>query len=208
MHLTPLLLLLLLLPVLSVLSAQTVVTVTQDAPRPTSNPEWETDDTFVNAVLNTTNTYRAQHNASDLAWNRTLAAYASAYLDTTGDDCLVAHSGSPYGENLAKGYPDATASVAAWGDERGGYSFDAAAYTEETGHFTQLVWKNTTDVGCGRKLCADDAWYIVCEYWPRGNVLGHFADEVDRPESPAARTLPGVLFALLVAGTFACGMTA
>jgi hypothetical protein len=35
------------------------------------------------------------------------------------------------------------------------------------GHFTQLVWKGTETVGCGRSNCSGrgDApgWYVVCE---------------------------------------------
>lgn len=45
-----------------------------------------------------------------------------------------------------------------------------------------MVWKATTDVGCGVADCSadlgDDAaekavgWFLVCEYWPPGNVVG------------------------------------
>lgn len=63
-------------------------------------------------------------------------------------------------------------------------------FTEETGHFTQLVWKATRQVGCAAVDCgyskdgdrgAKDAsgryryaqgWYVVCEYMPPGNVMG------------------------------------
>lgn len=70
-------------------------------------------------------------------------------------------------------------------------------FTEETGHFTQLVWKATEKVGCavvdcGYKSNNDDedgkidgrdsnshsngppranGWYVVCEYLPRGNLI-------------------------------------
>lgn len=68
-------------------------------------------------------------------------------------------------------------------------SFALANYypSTATGHFTQLVWKNTTQVGCSRKECNagqqgghGDApgWYVVCEYAPAGNVIGAFVDNV------------------------------
>ncbi|OHF01696.1 SCP-like extracellular protein [Colletotrichum orchidophilum] len=164
----------------TLVSAQTVVsTITEAPPSPTAEPQWTPDNTFTSAVLNSTNFYRGEHNASSVIWNATLADFATDYLDDmSGDSCDFEHSGGPYGENLAKGYPNATASVEAWGEERDDYDFKKGQFDEGTGHFTQLVWKDTTDVGCGRKLCGDRQWYLVCEYWPRGNVVGHFVQEV------------------------------
>ncbi|KAL0943577.1 extracellular scp domain protein [Colletotrichum truncatum] len=189
-------------------AAQSAVsTITQNLPQPTPEPEWDSDDTFTSAVLNSTNHYREQHNASDVSWNETLADFAEEYLDGM-EDCDWEHSDGPYGENLAKGYPNVTRSVEAWGDERDDYDFDDAEFSEETGHFTQLVWKNTTDVGCARKLCNDNAWYLVCEYWPRGNVLGQFEYSVDEKVSFGARNAPEMFSAFLVAMTFAMWMTA
>lgn len=41
-------------------------------------------------------------------------------------------------------------------------------------------------MGCGRTSCGGSSggdhangWYVVCSYWPRGNVLGQFAANVD-----------------------------
>ena len=61
--------------------------------------------------------------------------------------------GGPNGENLAEGYANATASIEAWGNEREKYNFQDGGFSEDTGHFTQLVWKATTTVGCGRSFC-------------------------------------------------------
>lgn len=62
--------------------------------------------------------------------------------------------GGPTGENLAAGYANATASVDAWGLERKMYNFKKpTGFSEKTGHFTQLVWGNTTSVGCAVKSC-------------------------------------------------------
>lgn len=63
-------------------------------------------------------------------------------------------------------------------------------FSEETGHFTQLVWKGTREVGCAAVDCGltdpdgekgedgdvgwkrAQGWYVVCEYGPAGNVVG------------------------------------
>ena len=84
--------------------------------------------------------------------------------------------GGPTGENLAAGFVNVSASVEAWGLEREKYNFEEPGFSEETGHFTQLVWRGTTTVGCGRQNCNGEdgtpGWYVVCEYDPPGNVVG------------------------------------
>lgn len=179
------------------------VTITTAPTLPTAEPEWVDGGIFTSAILNSTNVYRSQHNASAVKWNATLESFAARYLDDNAD-CKFAHSGGPYGENLALGFPNATASVEAWGDERRLYDFRRPDFSEATGHFTQLVWKATTDVGCGRKLCRT-GWYLVCEYWPRGNVIGQFGNEVggQRGENAAAPLRP---IWSLVAGLLSAGV--
>ena len=171
-------------------SAQTTVYTTLPPSLPSNEPEWTESDTFTSAVLDAHNMYRSDHDASDLRWNDTLADSSESYLDSDGSGSTSCpdfeHSdeaGSVYGENLALGHMNATQAVEAWGDERDMYDFDDGGFDEETGHFTAMVWQNTTDVGCARKFCDVDgwehrSWYLVCHYWPPGNVQDQFEDQV------------------------------
>ncbi|EFX06028.1 extracellular scp domain containing protein [Grosmannia clavigera kw1407] len=158
-------------------------TVTIAATLPSAAPQFVNSTLFVSAILNSTNFFRSEHNATAATWNTTTAAFATAYLEND-TDCTFAHSGGPYGENIAIGCSDAASCVDAWGNERREYDFSHPAFTEATGHFSQLVWKNSTTVGCGRRLCSNkqknSGWFLVCEYWPRGNVIGQFGEEVGR----------------------------
>jgi uncharacterized protein YkwD len=86
------------------------------------------------------------------------------------------------GENLWQGatteskvFPISEA-VTTWADERKFYSEKSGACSGGVcGHYTQVVWKNTTQVGCGVAVCASGAMTAtvwVCNYRPAGNVIG------------------------------------
>ena len=70
--------------------------------------------------------------------------------------------GGPTGENLAAGYANASNAVDAWADEREAYDFNNPGFSEATGHFTQVVWKATTTVGCGRVDCEGKDGQYFC----------------------------------------------
>lgn len=92
---------------------------------------------------------------------------------------------SKYGENLSAGYGDATSSIKAWGDERSKYDFNNPSFSGETGHFTQMVWKSTSKVGCAAVKCnniigSGQQWFVVCNYSAPGNYIGEFPKNVLR----------------------------
>jgi pathogenesis-related protein 1 len=47
-----------------------------------------------------------------------------------------------------------------------------AANFAPTGHYTQMVWRSTTQVGMGQASCPGGALVIVAEYNPPGNYIG------------------------------------
>lgn len=48
-----------------------------------------------------------------------------------------------------------------------------------TGHFTQLVWKNTQRVGAGIAYTSDrKKVYVVAQYSPPGNYQGQYQQNV------------------------------
>ncbi|KAJ5963937.1 uncharacterized protein N7479_003813 [Penicillium vulpinum] len=127
-------------------------TVKVPAPTPTAPlpPSYTSFDQFKDDMLKVTNEYRANHDADPLRWNETLADYSRKWAEA----CIWKHSKSSYGENLAFGFDNVSAAVIAWGDEGDMYNFGKpTGFTEETGHFTQLVWKDTTQVGCAAVNC-------------------------------------------------------
>lgn len=131
-------------------------------------------------ALSAHNPFRVKHHASPLEWDKTLANYAEHYASK----CVFKHSSSPYGENLAAGYPSITAAIAAWYAEQKNYSYLWPGFSYKTGHFTQVVWKSTTKLGCAFVFCngknGTPGHYLVCEYSPHGNITnaGYFRKNV------------------------------
>lgn len=129
------------------------------------------------------NAARARVKVAPLQWNATLAAYALAHGQKQRDrsKCeMMEHSngGPGYGENLFWGsHLDITAewAVGYWISEREFYNYAANRCEpefEECGHYTQIVWRNSSQVGCAAVPCHDASVLMVCEYFPPGNVAG------------------------------------
>jgi hypothetical protein len=73
--------------------------------------------------------------------------------------------------------------VASWYSEVKDYDFNSGGFSGATGHFTQLVWKGTTNVGAGYAFTPDRTKvYVVAQYTPPGNYQDQYGDNV----SPAA----------------------
>lgn len=124
-----------------------------------------------NEALSTHNHFRAQHRAPALTWDSTLAKYAAQYAS----HCEFKHSHGPYGENIAAGYPSVTTAITAWYNEQQNYDYQQPGFSMQTGHFTQVVWKGSTRLGCASVPCdgknGTPGNYVVCEYNPPGNNI-------------------------------------
>jgi hypothetical protein len=125
-----------------------------------------------------------------LAWDASLAATAAAWVaqcqDTDGNG-LVDHNanrmaGHPWyvGENIFASSGTATAHDAVlypmygWAAEQVHFHYDTNTCDAGAtcGHYTQVVWRATQQVGCALGRCPGLAYpnTIVCDYGPGGNV--------------------------------------
>lgn len=135
------------------------------------------DMTWGKAMLDAHNKYRAIHQVGDLSWSDAAYKYAQNVADSY--DCLgiLTHTHGPYGENLSCGYGKDTTGLDAWYEEVKDYNWQ----TQNTyDHFTQMVWKSSTQVGCAYKDCRANNWgyYAICSYNPPGNFVGQNAQNV------------------------------
>lgn len=131
-------------------------------------------------ALDAHNSARSDVGTAALTWDSGLAAEAQTWAETIAAQGSLEHSStSDEGENLYMGYDSTpyTSAVAAWVDEKSSYSGEAITSTNYMtfGHYTQVVWKDTTAVGMGSATGSDGATYVVARYAPAGNYVGETA---------------------------------
>lgn len=115
-----------------------------------------------------------------MVWSETVAASAQAWADYLKDparNCALMHdSSSPYGENVAGGYVGFSPSMAveAWAKDKPAFVFNPSyEFDNRWGHYSQLVWRNSTELGCAMAFCSGNGTnVVVCRYNPPGNVIG------------------------------------
>lgn len=127
------------------------------------------DATFAKNILDAHNAKRALHGVGDLSWDTTVYQYAQAYADKYTCGSGLVHSGGQYGENLASGYSTGVDAFDAWYSEGVSYDYSIASVFD---HFTAIIWKGTTKLGCAYKDCGSGL-YVICSYDPAGNVIGY-----------------------------------
>ena len=137
-------------------------------------------------LLTLHNKVRADVGVGPLAWSKTLALYAQLWVDhLASTSCRMEHrprSGKwkqEHGENLligTVGYHGVVDAVRAWEREKSMYhgTILNSSNWYPSGHYTQMAWKNTSQIGCAKAECRGNV-IVVCNYDPPGNVLGQKA---------------------------------
>ena len=127
-----------------------------------------------------------------LGYSPSLAVSAQAWADNLKhtNHCQMRHSkpDGQYGENLfwgsALNWSDGRKElqkvspqkvVDSWGSEKADYDYanNSCAPGKMCGHYTQMVWRTSTTVGCAMAVCDDTKQQVwVCQYQPPGNWVG------------------------------------
>lgn len=147
-----------------------------------SNP----DSKYSAPILEQHNLHRNNHSANPIVWDDGLARIAQQIASS----CVYAHDlqtgGGGYGQNIGAGAPPDEVNrmitnqmynnelmlYPAYGVEPDMSNFEA------WGHFSQIVWKQTTTVGCFTQYCPGglgniqsdmvSKYFTVCNYKPGG----------------------------------------
>ena len=148
------------------------------------------DTSIQSEILNYINNYRTLHNAPNLVWDNTIDLFSQNWANYLLTNNLFQHSGSTlYGENLAyfNGYDiDALTliklAIDMWYNEIKLYDFSKPGFSENTGHFTCLIWKESVTCGIGYSYnTATKTAIVTMNTFPPGNIDGKFQENVLPP---------------------------
>uniref|UniRef100_A0A672YVI4 Im:7150988 n=1 Tax=Sphaeramia orbicularis TaxID=375764 RepID=A0A672YVI4_9TELE len=165
-----------------------------------------TYESFKKEFLDTHNAYRAKHSTPPVKYNEELNAAAQKWADHMLQINTLQHSDTKDGENVFSSWssetlnPTGKEAVDSWYGEIKDYSWSNPGFSGNTGHFTQVVWKETTEVGVG--VATDgNKLFVVGQYRPAGNMVmpGYFEKNV----LPLGKTLPQFVIFYLLIYTFA-----
>jgi len=139
---------------------------------------------FDQPILEAHNRERAALGVPRLRWNADLARAAGQRASDVARNGRFGHilghlHGGP-GENLwagTRGVYAPQAMVQRWSDEKRNFrpgifpDNSRTGKVADVGHYTQMVWRATRDVGCAR-AASDTEDILVCFYTEPGNFLG------------------------------------
>lgn len=140
------------------------------------------------AMMAAHNRARAAVGVPPLVWDEGLATSAKAYAETMARTGRFEHAAQPMGpgrqgENLFEGTRGAYSydeMIGYWVAEKKDFvngvtpMFSRTGRWEDVAHYTQVVWRTTTSVGCATAV-GGSREYLVCRYAPPGNVVGRRA---------------------------------
>jgi len=145
--------------------------------------------TFQEDALNSHNNYRKKHHSPKLILNKDLCSIAQEYAELISQSGNFTHSknefrGEILGENIfyCYGTPiNGFEMTDDWYNEIKYYNFNNPGFSNGCGHFTQVVWVNSKLVGFGFSQSSDGGFYGVANYFPAGNFIDDFENNVLPP---------------------------
>ncbi|EDV31291.2 uncharacterized protein Dana_GF14618 [Drosophila ananassae] len=136
---------------------------------------------FEQEVLDAHNTYRSMHGAQPLRLSPKLNQLATEWAQyLLARNCMQHRQNSGYGENIymaSGGNLEGSDAVRSWYEEIHQYNWNHPSFQMNTGHFTQVVWKDSTELGVGFARRGNTI-FVVCNYNPPGNYNNMYRQNV------------------------------
>lgn len=152
-----------------------------DNPNLTEPSDTTSEPEEFSGIVQAHNVWRKKVGVPNLKWSSEAAKIAQSWANSlkTNNNCDMKHNPDRgnFGENIfwSKGYePTTTEVVDSWGEEVDYYNYsnNTCQTGKVCGHYTQVVWEDTKEVGCGKVSCDGREQIWVCNYAPPGNYVG------------------------------------
>ena len=137
--------------------------------------------------MNIHNEFREKHDSPKLKINEQLNSIAQEFakkiLDLEGKKSFPSNifNDSAIGENiLISKKITAQEMCQKWYDEINSYDFNLNKYQKGVAHFSQLIWKETKEEEFGYAFGKDNKFCGIAIYYPAGNILGEFSNNVNK----------------------------
>ena len=140
---------------------------------------------YKNKIIDFHNKLRQEHKSPKIKENEELNDMASAYVESlinnkNVNNHLNQYNGQIVGEIIiiskSSKLEDILKKIS---DEKKDYDFKSKKFSIKSSHFTQVIWKGTSDIGFGFYTDKDSKiHYIVLLYYPAGNILGDFSENI------------------------------
>lgn len=146
---------------------------------PALKVELTTPNVYIQRSLQEHNRLRAKHHSPPLKINYELCKIAQGWANRLAKEEKQYHSKYEFGENIYWCTVDKPAEhpVKRWYDEIEDWDWEKLA-GPGTGHFTQVIWKRSKELGVAVAFSKDGHLTVVAEYNPPGNFVGHYGDNV------------------------------
>ena len=141
---------------------------------------------FVSDILEFHNKLRKTYNLPELKLNDYLSAlaenYAKKLMSTQNYNSFQPniYNGVCVGENVVISKSNNAENIFKyWSEEGVDYNFEKKHFSKEKSHFTQIIWKETTDIGIGffnDQINNNNCTVVL--YYPPGNIFGDFEKNV------------------------------
>jgi len=142
-----------------------------------------TDEKFIQDAVYSHNKHRTRHGVAPLILNLDLCKFAQQWANVIASKGSMDHSGYGYGENIywnSGNVTDGSIPVDYWYSEVKAFNWDHNDFQKGTGLFTQVIWKNSREIGIARTH-SQKGTFVVALYNPAGNVIGEFPANVLKP---------------------------
>uniref|UniRef100_A0A8D0AEU2 SCP domain-containing protein n=1 Tax=Sander lucioperca TaxID=283035 RepID=A0A8D0AEU2_SANLU len=152
---------------------------------------------FQREFLETHNAYRLKHNTPKMTLSSELSASAQKWANHLLAIGALQHSKPEdrknIGENVYNMWSSATLkltgkeAVDSWYSEIKNYNWSRPGFSSNTGHFTQVVWKDSKELGVGMATDGHKV-FVVGQYRPAGNM--NMAGFFEKNVLPKGNILP------------------